>query len=474
MRNRVLALALVLLASTNLLAQVVIDVEVVDVPVFVARGDTPLAGLTRDQFELYVNGRPQPIEYFEAVAAGEDAPTLRERRLFLLLFDVAFSHPLSLPRAQRAAAEWIAKAPPADYFAIATYSGRRGVWFAAPFTRDRESLGRAIRSLSNPRSGDPLAIVMTDAERATPQDWAEAGELASETLRDVNRMEMIRAAENQIEGLAEVSERLAPLEGQKHVVVLSEGWDGRSASTFRLASMSRPPAATWTGVGFHTGLFNDLAAMHRRFHASGVFLHTLDLEGVSASLADNDGLHALALGTGGKFVQGRSDLGRALGDLSTSLDRGYRLGFRPVNAKRGYNTIEVRVRDGGRGLRVDHRRGFSSASEPANVHDGLYLADVVLNDVPQSGTAAILTLSDGTLSAQIPMRELAAQGQSAELLVYAFAADGAALMYHREVITVLDVEAKTFAIAVPEGTKVAKALLRVNGSVGFSLVKDEG
>ena len=478
MRTRVLAFALVLLASANLVAQVVIDVEVVDVPVFVARGDTPIAGLTRDQFELYVNGKPQPIEYFDAIAAGDDAPTLRERRLFLLLFDVAFSHPLALPRAQRAAADWIAKAPPGDYFAIATYSGRRGVWFAAPFTRDRDSLTRAIRSLRHSRSGDPLAIVMTDAERAAPSDWAEgrfAGELAAETLSDIHRMRSIRAAEDQIDGLAEVSKRLASLEGQKHVVVLSEGWDGRSPSMLHLASMSRPAATgTWPGGGFDMSLFNDLDAMHRRFHVSGVFLHALDLEGVTASLTSNAGLHALTRGTGGKFVHSRNDLGSALGHLSTSLERSYRLGFRPVNAKRGYNKIEVRVRDGGRGLRVEHRRGFSSVGEPANVHDGLYLADVVLNDVPQSGTAATLTLHDGTLSAEIPMRELAAQGQSAELLVYAFAADGAALMYHREVIKVSDVEAKTFAIAVPEGTKVAKALLRVNGSVGFSLVKDEG
>jgi len=93
---------------------------------------------------------------------------------------------------------------------------------------------------------------------------------------------------------------------------------------------------------------------------------------------------------------------------------------------------------------------------------------VVLNDVPQSGTAAALTLRDGTLSVDIPMRELAAQGKKGELLVYAFASDGSALMFHREVIAVTMDTAKTLVIAVPEGTTVAKALLRVEGSVGFS------
>ena len=447
MRIRVLALALVLLASSNVFAQVVIDVEVVDVPVFVARGGKPVEGLTRDSFELFVNGKPQAFESFEAVSARDEASSLRERRLFLLVFDVAFSQPFALPRAQRAAAQLIANAGPADYFAVATYSHRRGVWFAAPFTRDRDALGRAIRSLNSSRSGDPLAIVMTDAERAAVPSWSDVESFAGvEAGRDLARMEVLRAAEDQVEGLAEVSERLAALEGQKHVVFLSEGWSGLDLS-----------------------IFDDLIAMHRRFDAAGVFLHAVDLDGVGRRLMGNDALYALTSGTGGKFIHSRNDIGRALTGLSASLDRGYRLGFRPASAKSGYNTIEVRVRE--RGVRVDHRHGFSSGAERPNAGDGLYLADVVLNDVPQTGTAATLTLRDGTLSAHIPMRELAAQGQSAELLVYAFAADGSALMYHREVITVSADDAKTFAIAVPEGTKVAKALLRVGGSVGFSKVE---
>ena len=446
MRHRVLLLALVLLATSNLFAQVVIDVEVVDVPVFVARGDKPVAGLTADKFELLVNGKPQPIEYFEAVSARDEAPTLRERRLYLLMFDMAFSQPFAMPRAQRAAAQLIANAAPGDYFAVATYSNRRGIWFAAPFTRDREALGRAIRSLNSSRSGDPLAIVMTDSERAATPDWTDTRSFGTaETARDLARVEAVRAAEDQIELLGALSERLGAIEGQKHVVFLSEGWSEVDLSTL-----------------------DDLVTMHHRFDTSGVFLHAVDLEGVPIrSLGGKDSLYALTNGTGGKLIHSRNDIGRALASLSASLDHGYRIGFRAMNVKHGYNTIEVRVKE--RGVRVDHRRGFSSAAGRANTDDGLYLADVVLNDVPQTGTAAVLTLREGTLSAYVPMRELVAQGRKAELLVYAFAADGSALMYHREVIPVsLSEEGKTFAIAVPEGTTVAKALLRVNGSVGFS------
>src|SRR5437870_4663084 len=77
-----------------------ITVEVVEVPVYVTASDgTPLRGLPKDAFSLFVNGKQKPIDYFEEVDLGGalDAPlpvgahsvrpTLHQRRLYLLLFD---------------------------------------------------------------------------------------------------------------------------------------------------------------------------------------------------------------------------------------------------------------------------------------------------------------------------------------------------------------------------------------------------
>src|SRR5205085_2131796 len=86
-----------------------ITVEAVDVPVYVFSHGKPVRNLTKDDFELFVNGKRQPIDYFEAVDFAEIPPPpaaalsektaapektllpphteLRERRLFLLLFD---------------------------------------------------------------------------------------------------------------------------------------------------------------------------------------------------------------------------------------------------------------------------------------------------------------------------------------------------------------------------------------------------
>src|SRR6185436_18241596 len=96
---RRVALFLFLLASLSTTAQhrESVTVEVIDVPVYVVSGKEPVRNLTRDDFELFVNGKRTAIEYFDTVgdaappgAAGA-RPVLRERRLFVLLFDLAFT-----------------------------------------------------------------------------------------------------------------------------------------------------------------------------------------------------------------------------------------------------------------------------------------------------------------------------------------------------------------------------------------------
>ena len=463
-----------------------LTVEVVDVPVYVTRGGKPIEGLTRDDFELYVNGARQSIEYFDTLSPSEPAASLRERRLFLLLFDVAFTHPHSLTRAQRAAEHLVAQAQPGDYFAVATYTSRRGVWFAVPFTRDRAAITRAVANLSNSRSGDPLAIVMTAAERETFEDFSgrvvvsdsgyAASRIAADTLADVARARTLRAAEDHVLEMSDLAERLAALEGEKHVLILSEGYDGRSPSSWNITtvSMPAPQSTVTTGTFDHAhALTAKVMQMHRDFQRANVLLHALDMEGVSNSLLTDDALHFLVAGTGGKLVSNRNDFGNALVDLSTSLAHGYRLGFRPsADVRTGYNSIVVKVRDRERGARVNHRRGFFGTPQMGNVNDGIYLADVLLNDVPQSGSAAELSLRGRTLTARIPMREVAAQlpaSGRAELLIYAFDAKGTALLYHREVVPV-SADDRTIEVTVPEGTRVAKALLRVDGMLGFSKV----
>jgi VWFA-related protein len=502
-RIRFLLLAACLLIPLSLFAQTAreaVTIEVVDVPVFVTRGAQPVDGLTRDDFELYVNGKAQPIEYFDVVTSSERADesaaprSLRERRLFLLMFDVVFSDPHAITRAQRAAAELVARAPAGDLFAIATYSSRRGVWFSTPFTADRIALARGITSLTASASGDPLSIVLTRNEREMLGEWtaraSERGDfffardpvisrLTGDALRDAWSMPFQRTMENQIFDFTDLADRLATLQGQKHVILLSEGFDPAprtSAGNVKKVSFSvndETGIQQTSSLDVNNGsLFNAVDEMHRAFQGSDVLLHTLDLRGVS-TLFGGDSLHLYASGTGGKFVHNRNAFGNALVALSNALDRGYVLGFKPAGAKRGYNKIVVKLKGAARGTNVHYRKGFSGTARTPDVNDGLYLADVVLNDVPQTGTAAVLGLGNGKLDVKVPLRPLSAQlGKEgkAELLVYVFDASGEAIDFHRQVIDVpADATGETaIQIDVPSQAATAKALLKVDGSLGFS------
>lgn len=469
-----------------------VTIEVVDVPVFVTRDNQPVQGLSRDDFELYVNGKPQAIDYFDVMDSSTDtnSPSLRERRLFLLVFDVAFSPPLALGRAQRAAGELIARATPEDLFAVATYSPAKGIWLATPFTSDRVALTRGIANLNVSRSGDPLSIVMTASERASLGDWASWTPTSSDQylrIQEVYQAQVRRYVEEQILDFRDLAGRLTALQGQKHIVLLSEGADGvhperlsltSSFSSDRIAEMYSGRLGIDYNMMYVTALrdggmiFHLLREMAEAFQSAGILLHALDLKGLGED-PESEAMRLLATATGGKFVHSRNDLGDALTDLTDTFRSGYVLGFKPVAAKSKHNRIEVKVKNLARGTRVQYRKGFSGRPRPFNPNEGLYLADVVLNDVPQTGTAAELELVDRKVVVRVPLRPLAAQlGKrgKAEVLIYLFGADGVALGFHRQLIDVpADASGeKTFWFAMPEGATVAKAILRVDDSLGFS------
>src|SRR5205814_1785879 len=91
-----------------------ITVSYVEVPVTVVdRGGNPIRGLTKENFEILDEGKKRPISGFDAVdfasreanlPAGSSthlpALTPAARRNFLLVFDLTFSRPRSIVRAQ--------------------------------------------------------------------------------------------------------------------------------------------------------------------------------------------------------------------------------------------------------------------------------------------------------------------------------------------------------------------------------------
>jgi len=490
-----------------------ITVEEVDVPVYVVNRGKPVRHLTKDDFELYVNGKPQPIDYFEPVDFTEPAPAvanpspesipsaqpqLRDRRLFLFLFDLIYNRPSALDRSRRAAIEMVNHALPNDLFAVATVTSGNGIVFASPFLRDRDAVRGAILKLAPGRGRDALAGSITGAEMETAQAWvtlidpAGAGkggpmseDLAPELLalsKPEAHAREAALARDQVKMIRDLALRLRELEGFRHVILFSQGF--RVDRVFPSAS---------DNTDSHLGeQFRDVSEMAAAFQSANAILHTLDLTPMATGAADltqrsggnrpstlpdseNESLLWMASVTGGKWIHWTNTFATALHELSVLCSATYRLGFKPVGARKDHNDIVVRVKNLPPGATVSFRKGFAGTALSKGDLDPLQLADIIQNDTPQSGTPPKISVAEHRINVLIPVIDLSRQFgaiEGAKVTLYVFDASG------------VPVVSREMSFAIPEhaaadrifqkkldlapGSYVAKVLLRVGDSLAFA------
>jgi VWFA-related protein len=512
MRLRLGALAILVASVAHAQVREQVTVELIEIPVYVIGSNgQPIRGLAKDAFELRVNGRRQPIEYFDAIDFAAPAPAqrdtnapirraARERRLYLLLFDAAYSVPGYLARAQRAAHYAVDHSnEETDFFAVATYTTNKGVQFASAFIPDRVAIHHAIQTLSASAARDPLTIAMSPAERSQwVSEMSSAGGKREgdleETIEggDANREMLQQPAKNRIVDLlanfGDMATRLSGLEGQKHVLYFSTGFAAE------LCYPGDPPCV------------RTLQEMFSSFRAAGVFIDSIDIAGLRtnwdtttqatkvretdalgrplaiaqlrAALDVNDSLRTVAAGTGGEFVHNRNDLGNALTDLTNVQKVVYIVGFNRRGSSGGW--ISVRVKGVPRGTRVTHRLGFGAASRRTDV-DPLQLADILINDVPQSGLTLPIRAADNDVEVMIPIQEVRAQivekTPYVDVLLYVFDERGAAvegMQKHIKFDETLKRANRPIVVRkhldLPPGNYVAKAIARIEGttSLGFA------
>ena len=484
-----------------------VTVEVVQVPVYVTTSDgQPVRGLTKDSFTLLVDGHPQTIDYFDvidfaAVPGAQQAAVerpRRERRLYLFLFDITFATPAKLVRAQKAAEEAVSHSNPAtDFFAVATYSTTRGVHFLSPFLSDRVAVTRAIYTLHGGNAQDPLGLALGSQERAQWMSTMEQGQTVSDSqegladmvsgeMADALRggqanMEMLavpknRLIESQLHGLGDVAARLSALEGQKHLVIFTEGFD--STRITGIKAKSGPP-------NIDPEFLNLVKSMHQIFLSAGVTLDAVDIKGLRHTFNDleNDGLYMLARDTGGRVIANRNDLVEAVDTLMKAQRVAYVLGFRQGNRRKG--RITVRVTGAPRGSEVSYREGFGYAAESGTL-DSLQLADIILNDVPQAGVSLQTAVTLGDSGAEVAVSfaraevvpQLLDASPAVEVLMYIFDARGGAVDFKSKRISLTGAARVNSGyltlrepFELPAGKYTAKVLLRIAGTKSMGFVK---
>jgi VWFA-related protein len=519
--SRVLLPAVLILAATPITYAVpqhreTTTVEVVQIPVYVTSSGASVRGLTRDDFKLRVNGRAQKIDYFDVVdfssLSSEQMRDPRQRRLYVLTFDLANMSQFALPRAQRAAEEYLLAAQPSDSFAVALLGHDNQIRFIVPFTRDRATLRRAVASFRVASPGDPLRLTLAWGERTAliNDDAAELMDLrrmgagvTAELVADMAR----RRVDDQFESLGNLARRLAPLEGYKHVVLLSRGFDsfllGTGISAVTGASDIGGPlteggpqqanafhaqqAQSYSGSrsfhGFDSWFPESQRRMQKEFTDAGVFLDAIDIEGVRPiGMGSNESLHFLVSDTGGQVVEHRNDLKAAIQRLTDSQQVVYVLGFHAADTGRKQNTISVDVTGAPRRSYVFYRQSYTTIADKPLAYDGLRLADIVTNDIPENGITMTTTVTTApktaAVSVTLPGQELLAIAGNdgnvkGEALLYVFLGQ-TSVSFARKGIDVDVTRARTGGLDgknveisqsfdLPLGTYALKVLVRLEG-----------
>jgi VWFA-related protein len=457
--------ALLLLFAATAFAQVRenITVSLIEVPVMVvdSRGN-PVRGLTAANFEVYDQGKKREITSFDtldfAVRGTANAPmNPAARRSFLLLFDLGYSSPASLARAQDAARRFVKESvQPRDLVGVGTIDVDRGFRLLAAFTTDRELVASAIDSPRSFRGTDPLQIanqrstfevqefhLQGETDHAPPPP---GGEIARENREAAHQHEqdasdnMKRQAsgnvrkriEKQVDALGEMARALSSVPGRKQVIYLSEGFDatflqGRAAAkneTFQQRTDNNREndqairGEVWTidsdaRYGNSAGL-TLLDKMAGYFRNSDVVLHAVDIKGVRVQSDvtegqtgnSNAGLFALARPTGGMVFENSNSLTGDLARLLHAQEVVYVLGFQaPVTKAGAVHPLRVKV-VGASASYVSYRNAYTESGPESAAEAALTDAEIIMNDVPRRDVrvdALSAALPGDATRAQVPV-----------------------------------------------------------------------
>ena len=290
---------------------------------------------------------------------------------------------------------------PTDLAAVAVHTVESGPQLLITFTPDRAQLARAIATLGNPRllnlaTKDPLGF-MIDAPSASIAGALDVGGV-NEDIRAMERdldaylqvigNEMAKYEKSYARGqisswtgsLRAMARILGSVQGRKHVVLFTEGFDGRllfgRQPDFFDQEMQREQEAIDTGqygrvdtdnrYG-NTQLLGHVNRMLNEFQRANAAIHTVDISGLRADLPEEhrtrsvhrDALHYLANETGGALHEDANDFGAELGEVLESSTVTYLLSFEPSTPGEPGEHRRLRVRARApKGAQISHRMGY--------------------------------------------------------------------------------------------------------------------
>ena len=344
-----------------------------------------VTNLKSDDFQVWVDGKPQPITNFSYVRLDAPAPAAAKpenvrRSLVLVVDDLSLSWE-SMYAVRRDLHRFIEEQVQPGELVALWETGRSNSVFQQ-FTSDKRVLQAAVDNLRWNPAGlgliDPFERQRSSINRtmslpamgSDPQFGTLAGQQVPVT-NQANELAYIRlnATGGALDTLGKLMEELRPVGGRKAVVFFS---DGVYLPWFDLPGEH-------VNMAIHDELVARFHKLIDKANRAGAVVYTVDarglvyLEGESVAALDlsQQGLLQLAEDTGGFATVNSNSFGYALQHIEEEQNGYYLLGFKaPANistggaaAKVDYHSIKVKVT--GHGLRAHSRSGFFGETDEA-------------------------------------------------------------------------------------------------------------
>ena len=389
-----------------------IDVKIINVDVTVTdHAGRPVTGLTKDDFEIFEDGKLQTVKNFDIIenavlrgttpsapASAASTPfSDQSRRKFVLLVDNNYIDKIERDRALADIDAYVDKAFGGEHeWAIAAISQR--LEMLHPFTSDKKEIHAAIdrirKSGTFPEQHAIDRSILSDGIRrielsasATTED---AGLLSAVDYGTIVRFQAreqtwraLRAIRNTANAVREMTHAYAASEGKKVLILITGGMETNTNFT---AYTRGQPDREINEAQHQIGIALDDVVLEA--NASNFAIHIInakrrgmiapqhDVENARSGVDPSSDLSVkisspidttdvdsssvtLAEGTGGSYS--RNPIDRSLAAVETLSSNYYSLGYTPPHEDdRRYHSIKVRVKRSG--VNVANRQGYIDLS----------------------------------------------------------------------------------------------------------------
>lgn len=399
-----------------------VNVSVVNVDVFVTDGKgNAVNGLTKDDFQLFEDGRPVEVTNFYAVEGGRSttapapaatapAPSAQrtlesltvpeDQRLRLVIYVDNFNlKPFDRNKVLRELRAFLGQhLGRQDQAMLVTYD--REIHIRVPFTSD-PSL---------------LAASMVDIEKISAQG-VHAESDRRDTLQRIEDSESVTEAENlaltyarsemndhefSLDGLANIVNGMAGLPGRKAVVYVSDGLQMMvGQDVFYAVHNKYNEQTSILTEGMQYDMSRRFRELTAQANANRVTFYTIDAAGLrtfsstdasvqgvgptspgSSQLVDSiqiqnvqSTLQTLAEDTGGQVIMNTNAFTPGLEKMARDFGSYYSLGYTPPHYGDGrYYKIEVKLKNKTKGIKIRHREGYRDKSTESRMNDGTLAA----------------------------------------------------------------------------------------------------